>query len=73
VIASVLNGYVHGTAYGISGGEAIRMYISVYNTGQYQAKPGVFWNAGCCTYYLESLYNFEPGERREGTAGCIGF
>lgn len=72
VIASVLNSFVHGTAYAISGGQAISMYISVYNTGSYEVKPGVFWTAGCCTYYLESLYNLENGESKSGTAGCLG-
>ena len=72
VIASVLNSFVHGTAYAISGSQAISMYISVYNTGSYEVKPGVLWTAGCCTYYLESLYNLENGESKSGTAGCLG-
>lgn len=72
VIASVLNSFVYGKDYPISGDQAISMYISVYNNGSYEVKPGVFWNAGCCTYYLESLYNLENGESKSGTAGCLG-
>lgn len=72
VIATVQNFCVHGTDYGIRASEAIQMYVSVYNTGKYEVKSGIFWSAGCCTYYLESLYTLESGEDAYGTPGCVG-
>jgi len=73
VIASVQNFCTHGTDYAIRAGEAIQMYVSVYNTGSYVVRPGVSWSADCCTAYLETLYNLESGESAEGSSlGCTG-
>lgn len=73
VIATVQNFCVHAPDYAIRAGEAIQMYVSVYNTGSYEVKPGVFWSAGCCTSYLESLYTLETGEAPWGSnSGCVG-
>ncbi len=73
VIATVLNSVKFAPNYAISGSEAIQMYNSIYSTSTYQPKPGVSWGAGCCTAYLESLYQLEFGETAYGsTAGCTG-
>ena len=73
VVATVLNSVKFAPNYAISGSEAIQMYNSVYSTGTYQPKPGVSWGAGCCTAYLESLYQLASGETAYGsTAGCTG-
>jgi hypothetical protein len=73
VIATVQNFCVNGTDYAIRASEAIQMYISVYTSGHYEVKTGVYWSASCCTYYLESLYTLESGENNYGTSsGCVG-